>query len=1186
MESKYAVDCFTRDMARRRLNPTLLPIRKPPDPHDPLPIPVSELPDDLFTFLSNLRTRIRLNKYGLPQVAHIGGAVTPERIAHLVPRCFQTRSPRDVHLITSADIADDPDLFTICLDTGCSIAISHCKSDFIVDPISGNFGKMRTVHGTVDIAGFGLVEWTVVDTKGYKRILRMPAYYIPSSEQRLMSPQAFARYHGWSNPEEPCFSGNDRSMWLQIPNAEQVQSTLHVPISSKDCIPYFIASAAHAPAGSSCGADCTCASCPSNHFTKVFNMEVLADANENLSVSQKELLLDHARLGHIHMQHLQRLYRPQEVKCEFDGCVKTGSCLLPKSAGTPGCVPPLCLACQAAKAKRRPDHAKQSQARKSSEHALSEGQLTPGDRVHVDQYESAVRGRLPHTYGRESAASQYVGGTIFYDSASGLIKVYHQVSLGGDDTLASKRAFEAEAAQCGVDIKNFHCDNGIFTSKTWTEALRSNQQSQSLSGVGAHHQNAHAERAIGIVTTSARAMLLHLQIHWPDEFDTKLWPFALSYAAWLYNHIPKSNGLAPIEIFCGTRTSCDYLRRARVFGCPVYVLDPRLQDGKKIPKWEPRARRGQFLGFSAAHSTSVGLIRNINSNHVSPQFHFIADPRFETVTGGLQGRSITDITADTLHLFLKRQWDSTDREFSLSDWDTTVDGELPGPPPGYEPPARLPRSTTTEQPAISPTSPVGEPDFSPAGLEDPTSASGEPIPASGEPISSASEPSPMSPAPALRSPHSPCSTTRKSVSFDPALSSRPSRTPKPIQRFEHEYSTLGSNKANYFYRRPPQFPPGSVYLSADVRASMSLRWDQPSTSDLGQQLEELMAKSTCPISGDVLYVSPLCLKTKLEADSDVPSYNDITRMDTATQEEWIKAMNKELRTLYEFGVYETVDRSAAKGRQIVPSHWAFKIKRQADGSFLKYKARLTIRGDLQLEGLKEGTSVHDSDGYAPTVEFGTVRMLLTMSVMHGLHTTQVDWKNAFTQAHLDRPYFMEFPPGIRDLPHLQGKVMKLKRSLYGNKFAAKLFYNVVKEALTTPKSKGGPGFHVSQYDHCLFIRDDCIAINWVDDAIFLSKDPKIAKQVVQVLKKNGYDLDIESVEGGLRDYLGIDYQKMPDGKSLMCTQTGLIDRIIEATHLEDANPAHTPIVAPLGKCKNSESFNGNFNYRSVIGMLI
>ena len=133
----------------------------------------------------------------------------------------------------------------------------------------------------------------------------------------------------------------------------------------------------------------------------------------------------------------------------------------------------------------------------------------------------------------------------------------------------------------------------------------------------------------------------------------------------------------------------------------------------------------------------------------------------------------------------------------------------------------------------------------------------------------------------------------------------------------------------------------------------------------------------------------------------MPTYLDITRMDSETQVQWIAAMNKELETLYEFGVYETVDISDAKGRQIIPSHWAFKIKRRADGSFLKYKARLTVRGDLQLEGLKEGTSVHDSDGYAPTVEFGTVCMLLTMSVMHSLHTTQVDWKNAFTQAHLE-----------------------------------------------------------------------------------------------------------------------------------------------------------------------------------------
>jgi hypothetical protein len=38
------------------------------------------------------------------------------------------------------DIADNPSLFTVCLDTGCTIAITHNKADFISAPVSGNFG--------------------------------------------------------------------------------------------------------------------------------------------------------------------------------------------------------------------------------------------------------------------------------------------------------------------------------------------------------------------------------------------------------------------------------------------------------------------------------------------------------------------------------------------------------------------------------------------------------------------------------------------------------------------------------------------------------------------------------------------------------------------------------------------------------------------------------------------------------------------------------------------------------------------------------------------------------------------------------------------------------------------------------------------------------------------------------------
>jgi hypothetical protein len=52
----------------------------------------------------------------------------------------------------------------------------------------------------------------------------------------------------------------------------------------------------------------------------------------------------------------------------------------------------------------------------------------------------------------------------------------------------------------------------------------------------------------------------------------------------------------------------------------VYVLQPRLQDGGKVPKWEPRSRQGQYMGSSPLHASTVGLIRNLRTNHISPQF--------------------------------------------------------------------------------------------------------------------------------------------------------------------------------------------------------------------------------------------------------------------------------------------------------------------------------------------------------------------------------------------------------------------------------------------------------------------------------------------------------------------------------------------------------------------------------------
>jgi hypothetical protein len=111
---------------------------------------------------------------------------------------------------------------------------------------------------------------------------------------------------------------------------------------------------------------------------------------------------------------------------------------------------------------------------------------------------------------------------------------------------------------------------------------------------------------------------------------------ALCYGVryYLWNVMPVMGSCtSPLELFSSSEFPPKYmhLQRAHVWGCPVYVLDPQLQDGKKLPKWHPRLRRSQFLGTSPDHSTTIGRILILRTGHVSPQFHVVYDDLFSTV---------------------------------------------------------------------------------------------------------------------------------------------------------------------------------------------------------------------------------------------------------------------------------------------------------------------------------------------------------------------------------------------------------------------------------------------------------------------------------------------------------------------------------------------------------------------------
>jgi hypothetical protein len=180
-------------------------------------------------------------------------------------------------------------------------------------------------------------------------------------------------------------------------------------------------------------------------------------------------------------------------------------------------------------------------------------------------------------------------------------------------------------------------DNGTaFRSKEFVRDIISCGQDARYSAIGAHHHNGITERATMTMSNMSCTMMLHAAVRWPDMADSSLWPLAMEYATYIYIHTPKTeSGVAPIDIFTRITVPRQRLKDLHVWGCPTYVLDPKLQDRKKIPRLKPRSRRGVFLGFGDKYASSVPLVLNPTTSHISPQFHVVFDDYFSTVISQL-----------------------------------------------------------------------------------------------------------------------------------------------------------------------------------------------------------------------------------------------------------------------------------------------------------------------------------------------------------------------------------------------------------------------------------------------------------------------------------------------------------------------------------------------------------------------
>jgi hypothetical protein len=120
----------------------------------------------------------------------------------------------------------------------------------------------------------------------------------------------------------------------------------------------------------------------------------------------------------------------------------------------------------------------------------------------------------------------------------------------------------------------------------------------------------------------------------------------------------------------------------------------------------------------------------------------------------------------------------------------------------------------------------------------------------------------------------------------------------------------------------------------------------------------------------------------------------------------------------------------------------------------KFKARLVALGCCQREGIDY------LETFASVAKGGTIRLLLALALLLGLHVHQMDVDAAFLYAKLKGEICMHPPEGMEGIP--EGKVLKLMKSFYGLKQSPMNFNNTINEFIESM------GFKRCVSDRCLY----------------------------------------------------------------------------------------------------------------------
>ncbi|GJW73239.1 retrovirus-related pol polyprotein from transposon TNT 1-94 [Tanacetum coccineum] len=288
----------------------------------------------------------------------------------------------------------------------------------------------------------------------------------------------------------------------------------------------------------------------------------------------------------------------------------------------------------------------------------------------------------------------------------------------------------------------------------------------------------------------------------------------------------------------------------------------------------------------------------------------------------------------------------------------------------------------------------------------------------------------------------------------------------------------------------------------------------------------------------------------------------------AKHPQWMAAMHDEMEALKQNCTWTLVPRPSASN--IVGSKWVYRIKYHADGSVERFKARVVAQGFTQIPGLDY------SHTFSPVVKASTVRIVLSLAVLHRWRLHQLDVKNAFLHGHLNETVYMEQPPGFID-PQFPNHVCKLSKALYGLKQAPRAWFHRLSSFLLAH------GFVCSRADTSLFVftKDSCIMylLVYVDDLILTGNNESLLTSFTTRLNQEFAIKDL----GDLSYFLGLEVSYTNDG--LFLSQAKYATDVLTRAALLDSKPVSTPLAANEVFVTGGSLFANPTLYRSLVGAL-